>query len=99
MSRGVNSEPNMTRASHYGDGTGAHRSVPVRGVREAIVVASRENRLEANADKTQCMVRCGEQNAGHSGNAAIGNGSLGRVEQFRCLGTNIHTYCTVQSPS
>ena len=34
--------------------------------KEALVFASKETRLEVNADKTQYMVMYGEQNAGRS---------------------------------
>ena len=55
--------------------------------REAIVVASKENRLEVNADKTKYMVMSRHKNAGQSYNIETDNSSFERAEEFKYLGT------------
>jgi hypothetical protein len=56
---------------------------------EALVVASYENGLEVNADKTKYMVMSQDQNAGQSQNIKIGNSSFERVEEFKYLGATL----------
>jgi len=56
---------------------------------EALVVASKENGQEVNADKTKCMVMSRDQNAGPSQNITIDNNFFERVEDFKYLGTNL----------
>ena len=53
---------------------------------EALVVASKEIRLEVNADKTKYTVMSRDQNAGRSHNMKTDNSSFERVEQFKHLG-------------
>jgi hypothetical protein len=54
---------------------------------EALVVASKENGLEVDADKTKYIAMSRDQNAGRSHKRNIDSKSLGRVERFRYLGT------------
>jgi len=56
---------------------------------EALVVVSKENGLEVNADKTKYMAMSRDQNAGGSHNIKIGNNSFERVEEFKYLGRNL----------
>jgi len=56
---------------------------------ENLVVASKEIRLEVNADKSQYMVTSGDQNAGRSHSIKIDNTSFERVEEFKYLGTTL----------
>jgi hypothetical protein len=55
----------------------------------ALLVASKGIGLEGNADKTKYMLMSLDQNAGRSHNMKIGNGFFERVEQLKCLGTNL----------
>jgi hypothetical protein len=55
---------------------------------EAFVAATKENGLEANADKTKYMVMHREQNAGLSQKTNTDNQSFEMVEQFKYLGKN-----------
>jgi hypothetical protein len=57
---------------------------------EALVVASKETGLEVNADKTKYKIMSRDQNAGRSHSMKTGNGSFGRVEQFRYLGNKFN---------
>ena len=50
---------------------------------EALVIASKENGLDVNADKTKYMVMSQDQNAGQSHNMKIDNSSFERLEEFR----------------
>ena len=52
---------------------------------EALVVASKENGLEVNVDRTRYMVMCRDQNAGRNHNKKIDNNSFGSVEEFKYL--------------
>ena len=54
---------------------------------EALVVATKEIRLEVNADKTKCMIMSRDQNAGRSHSMKYDNSSYERVEEFKYLGT------------
>jgi hypothetical protein len=53
---------------------------------EASVVASKEIRLEVNADKTKYMVMSRDQNSERSCNKKTDNSSFEWVEQFKYLG-------------
>ena len=53
----------------------------------ALIVSSREIRLEVNADKTKYMVMFRDQNAGQSHNMKIHNRSFEIVKDFKYLGT------------
>ena len=48
---------------------------------EALVVATKEIGLEANADKTKYMIMSRDQNAGRSYSMKIDNSSIERVEK------------------
>ena len=52
---------------------------------EALVVASKEIRIEVNADKTKYMVTFRDQNAVRSHNIKMDNNSFERVEEFQYL--------------
>jgi hypothetical protein len=56
---------------------------------EALVVASKEIDVQANAEKTKYMVMSRDQNAGKNHNIKIHNKSFERVEQFKYLGTTL----------
>jgi hypothetical protein len=55
---------------------------------EALAVASKENGLKVNADKTKYMVMSQDQHAGQSLYIKTDNSSFERVEQFKYLGAN-----------
>jgi hypothetical protein len=55
---------------------------------EALVVASKDNGLKVNADKTKYMVITRGQNAGRNQNIKTDNSSFERVEESKYLGTN-----------
>ena len=65
---------------------------------ESTVVASKENRLEVNADKTKYMVISRDQNSGRSHNIKIDNSSFDRVEEFKYeyLGTTLRDQNYIQ---
>jgi len=63
---------------------------------EALVVASKENGLEVNADKTKYIVMSRDQNAGQSQNIKIGNSSFERVEEFKYLGATLTYQNSIQ---
>jgi len=50
---------------------------------EALVLSSKENGLEVNADKTKYMVMSRDQNAGRCHSMKTDNSSFQRVEQFK----------------
>jgi len=54
---------------------------------EALVVASKENGLEVNTDKTNYMVMSWDKNAGQSHDVKSDNSPFERMEQFSYLGT------------
>ena len=54
-------------------------------------MASKEIRLEVNADKTKYMVMSRDQNAGRSHSMKSDNSSFERVEKFKYLGTTLTT--------
>ena len=56
---------------------------------EALVVATKEIRLEVNADKTKCMIMSRDQNAGRSHSMKNDNSSIESVEEFKSLGTTL----------
>jgi len=58
-------------------------------ITEALVVVSKENELEVNADKTKYMVMSRDQNAGRNQSINTDNSSFERVEQFKYLETNL----------
>jgi hypothetical protein len=62
---------------------------------ETLVVASKENGLEVNADKTKYMVMFQDKNAGHSQHMQTDN-SFERVEEFEYLGTTLTNQSSIQ---
>ena len=56
---------------------------------EVLVVATKENGLEVNADKTKYMIMSRDQNAGRSYSMKTDNSSIERVEEFKYLGTTL----------
>ena len=62
-------------------------SVPtIKKRAEALVVASKETRVEVNTDKTKHMVTYPDQNAGRIHIIKIDNNSFERMEEFKYLG-------------
>jgi len=63
---------------------------------EALLVGSEETGLEVNADKTNYMVICRDQNAGRNHNIKIYNCSFGKVGQLNLFGENLNDVDSVQ---
>jgi len=63
---------------------------------EALIVASKENGLEVNADKTMYRVMSRDQNAGRSHNMKIDNRPFEMVEEFKYLGTTLTNQNSIQ---
>jgi len=63
---------------------------------KALVVASKEIRLEVNADKTKYMVMSQDQNAGQSHSMKTDNSSFERVKEFNYLGTTLTNQNSIQ---
>ena len=63
---------------------------------EALIVATREIRLEVNADKTKYMVMSREQTAGLSHTMKVDNSSIDRMEEFKYLGTTLTNQNSIQ---
>jgi hypothetical protein len=61
----------------------------IRKNTEALVIASKEIGLEANAEKTKYMVMSRDQNVGQNGYIQVGNESFETVEQCKYLGTTL----------
>jgi len=59
-------------------------------------VASKENELEINADKTKYMIMSRNQNARRCHNKPIDNSSFQRVEQLIYLGTTLMHQNSIQ---
>jgi hypothetical protein len=68
----------------------------VKETAEALVVASKVNGLEVNADKTKYMIMSRDQNAGRSHSIKTDNSPFERVEEFKYLGTNLTNRNSVQ---
>ena len=63
---------------------------------EALVVAAKEIGLEVKADKIKYMVMSREQTAGLSHTMKFDNSSIGRVEEFKYLGTTLRNENSIQ---
>jgi len=63
---------------------------------EALMVASKENGPEVNADKTKYMVMSRDQDAGQSHSMKTDNSSFERVEDFKYLGTTLTNQNSIQ---
>ena len=62
----------------------------------AFVVASKENGLEVNPDKTKYMAMSQDQKAGQSHNIKNDNSSFERVEDFKYMGTTLTNQNSIQ---
>ena len=60
-----------------------------KGKLRILVVASKENGTEVNADKTKYMVMSRDQNSGRSHNIKTDKSSFERVEDLKYLGTSL----------
>ena len=65
-------------------------------ITKALVVASKEIRLEVSADKTKYMGMSSDQNAGCSHNINIHKVSFERVEEFKYLETTLTNQNSIQ---
>ena len=63
---------------------------------EALIMESKKIGLEVNVDKSKYMVIYGDQNAGRIYNIKTDNISIGKVEEFKYLGTNLTNQYSVQ---
>ena len=63
---------------------------------EALVVASKEIRLEVTADKTKYMVMSRDQNAGQCHSIKSDKSSFEMVEEFKYLGTTLTNQNSIQ---
>jgi hypothetical protein len=63
---------------------------------EALVAATKETGLEVNSDKTKYMIMLRDQNVGRSQSVKIDNSSIGRVEDFKYLGTTLTNQDSIQ---
>ena len=63
---------------------------------EALVVATEENGLELNADKTKYMVMSRDQNAGQNHNVKTDNKFFERARDFQYLETIISNPNSIQ---
>jgi sorting nexin-29 len=63
---------------------------------EALAVASKELRLEVNAEKTKYMVMSRNQNAGQGHSIKLDNKSFEKVEQLKYLGTTLTNRNSIQ---
>ena len=59
-------------------------------------MASKETRLEVNADKTKYMAMSRYQNAGRSHSMKSDNSSFEKVEEFKYLGTILTNQNSIQ---
>jgi hypothetical protein len=63
---------------------------------EALVVATKENRIEVNADKPKYMVMSWDRNAGRDDSVKINNSSTEWAEEFKYLGTTLTDQNSIQ---
>ena len=68
----------------------------IRENTEALVVASKENGLEVNTNKTKDMFMSQDQNAGWSHSIKINNSSFKMVEEIKYLGTTLMNQNSIQ---
>jgi hypothetical protein len=61
-----------------------------------LVVAIKETGLELNADKTKCMIRSRDQNAGRNSRIKFDNSFFEIVEQLKYLGTTLTNQNSIQ---
>ena len=84
----------LVRADYVDILGGSVRAVKEKA--EALIVATKENGLEVNADKTKYMVMSRDRNAGHSHSMKIDNHSFERVEEFKYLRTTLTNQNSIQ---
>ena len=60
------------------------------------MVATKENGLEVNADKTKYMIMSRDQNAGGRHSMKIDSSSIERVEEVKYLGTTLKNQNSIQ---
>jgi len=63
---------------------------------EALLAASKESRLEVNADMTKYMVMSRDKNAERNHRIKIGNIAVERMEQFKYLATTLKNDNSIQ---
>ena len=63
---------------------------------EVLLVGSKENGLEVNADRTKYMVMSRDQNEGRSHSIKNDNSSIDRVEEFKYLRTTLTDQNSIQ---
>ena len=63
---------------------------------EALLVATKENGLEVNANKTKYMVMSRDRNAGRGHSVKIDNSCIERVEEFKYLGRTLTDQNSIQ---
>jgi len=63
---------------------------------EALIVASKQNGLDVNVDKSKYMVMSRVQNAGQSHSMKIDNSSFERMKEFKYLGTTLTYQNSIQ---
>ena len=63
---------------------------------EALVVTSKETRLEVNADKTQCKFKSRDQNAEWGQDLNFGNSSFEGVEELNYSRTTLKNQNSIQ---
>jgi hypothetical protein len=68
----------------------------VRENSEALVVATKENGLEVNIDKTKYMVMSRDRNARRGHSVKIYNSSIQRVDEFKYLGATLTDQNSIQ---
>ena len=61
-----------------------------------MIVASKEIGVEVHADKTNCMVMSGDQNARRSHSMKTDNRYFERVEEFKYFGTTLTNQNSIQ---
>jgi len=69
----------------------------VKKIAKALVVATKEIDIEANAEKTTYMIMSQDQNGGRSHRIYIENSSSERVEQCKNLGTTLNNQNSIQT--
>ena len=68
----------------------------MKEIAEALFVATKENGLEVNADKTKYMFMSRDRNVGRGHSVKIVNSSIEWVEEFKYLGTTLTDQNSIQ---
>ena len=94
------SYPDMTRSVHHilhpFNVPNLHTIKTKTKNAEVLVVASKRNNLDVDADETKYVVMSGDQNAGRSHSINTDNRSFERVEGFKYLGTTLTNENSIQ---